>query len=258
MEHDQATSGQIWEESLGAKGPIVFDDEGTGSWEEKWFLDGVMGQVITSREGMELRAGPKVGDDAHHMVLWSRQSFRGDLRIDFDYVRLDHEMLSVNILYVLASGAGDSGHAHDILQWQETRVVPAMAQYFNNMNVYHISFAAFEMTNTDPAADYVRARRYRPDLHTGLKNTELLPDYFRTGLFVPGVKHHITVIKRGDDLLMQVTNPGMTKRFHWNTQNQPPISEGRIGIRHMYGRSARYTNISVRQLNLAKPSPLSR
>jgi hypothetical protein len=65
----------------------VFADDGTGSWKEKWFLDGEVGTVTSSPEGMTLTAGPESRNDAHHMVLWTKQEFAGDLKIEYDYTR---------------------------------------------------------------------------------------------------------------------------------------------------------------------------
>ena len=69
----------------------VFFDDCTGDWQELWFLDGEIGSVENSSDGMQLTAGPQFKNDAHHMVLWTKRSFEGDLKIEFDYTRLDQE-----------------------------------------------------------------------------------------------------------------------------------------------------------------------
>ena len=38
---------------------------------------------------MTLTAGPEFRNDAHHMVLWTKDSFEGDLRIEYASTRLD-------------------------------------------------------------------------------------------------------------------------------------------------------------------------
>jgi hypothetical protein len=119
-----------------------------------------------------------------------------------------------------------------------------MSQYFDHMHLYHISYAAFTAVDED----YVRARRYRPERGSGLDNTALAPDYARTGLFETGVRYHITVIRRGHDLFFQVSNAEASRVFYWDTQGCPPVGEGAIGLRHMFGRSARYANFEIRRI----------
>ncbi len=219
----------------------VLSDPCTGDWKEKWFLDGQVGQVSTGPEGMTLTAGSEFKNDAHHMVLWTRQEFQGDLKIEYDYTRLDNENRCVTILYIQATGSGRDPYAKDITRWNDLRKVPAMKSYFDNMNLYHISYAA------EPGKDgksYIRARRYMPHA-SGLKNTDLAPDYWPVGLFKTGVKHHITVIKRERDLHIRVENPQQVYYCHMANPDLPPITEGRIGLRHMFTRSARYENFVV-------------
>jgi len=219
----------------------VFTDPCTEDWKEKWFLDGEVGKVTTGPEGMTLTAGPEFKNDAHHMVLWTKQQFEGDLRIEYDYTRLDDENRCVNILYIQATGSGKGEFHEDITKWNQRRKVPAMKTYYNNMNTYHISYAANPDENHK---SYIRGRRYVPH-KAGLKGTNLKPDYWPVGLFKPGVQHHITVIKQDRDLFMRVENPDQIYYCHLANPNLPPIIEGRIGLRHMFTRSARYENFRV-------------
>lgn len=71
----------------------VFADEGTGDWKRKWFLDGEVGKVSNGPEGMTLTAGPEFKNHAHHMVLWTRESFEGDLKIEYDHTRQESDVL---------------------------------------------------------------------------------------------------------------------------------------------------------------------
>ncbi len=222
-----------------AQGPwqAVFSDPCTGDWQARWFLDGEVGTVKTGGEGMTLTAGPEFKNDAHHMVLWTKASFEGDVKIEYDYTRLDNENRCVNILYIEATGSGKGPYAKDITQWNDLRRVPAMSAYFDHMNTYHISYAAFP-------EGYIRARRYMPE-QKGLKGSDLKPDYYPKDLFATGVKHHITVIKRDRDLFMRVENPDGVTFCHMANPDLPVITEGRIGLRHMFTRSARYKDITV-------------
>ena len=95
----------------------VFSDSGTTDWQEQWFLDGEVGTVTNSPEGMTLTAGPEFKNDAHHMVLWTEDSFSGDLKIEYDYTRLDEAPNCVTILYLQAAGSGKGPYAKDITKW---------------------------------------------------------------------------------------------------------------------------------------------
>ena len=154
----------------------------------------------------------------------------------------------MTILYVQATGGGEDPYVTDIAKWSELRTVPAMRRYFDHMNTYHISYAAFNNNNDDPNEDYIRARRYMPLKKRGLKGTELKPDFARTGLFATGVPHRITVIKRGKTLSMRVQNDQADETFRWTNDTLPGIAEGRIGLRHMFTRGARYRDFRVTQL----------
>jgi len=115
-----------------------------------------------------------------------------------------------------------------------------MKMYFDHMHSYHISYAA----NPGTEKAYIRGRRYMPE-RQGLKGTALNPDYFTPKLFATGVKHHITVIKKDRDLHMRVENPDQVVYCHMPNPDLPAITEGRIGLRHMFTRSARYANFRV-------------
>lgn len=220
----------------------VFFDTGTDDWTERWFLDGEIAQVSTGPEGMQLTAGPEALNDAHHMVLWTKEVFAGDVKIKYEYTRLDDQTNFVNILYIQATGSGEEPYLEDIAEWNELRRVPAMRMYFDHMHTYHVSYAAFP--NDDDTTSYVRGRRYMPH-RTGLEGTALEPDYFPQDLFKPGVPHQITVIKQSRDLFMQVKNPQGTHHFHLGNPDLPEITQGRIGLRQMFTRVARYKNLRI-------------
>ncbi len=68
------------------------------------------------------------------------------------------------------------------------------------------------------------------------------PDYYPEGLFQPGITHKITVIKKDRDIFIRVQNPEQTYYCHMTNPDLPIVTEGRIGLRHMFTRSARYKN----------------
>lgn len=245
---DPARDKAAFEQAAAGKWQPVFADPCNGDWRQHWFLDGEVGTVTTGPEGMTLTAGPEFGNDAHHMVLWTKQSFEGDLKIEYDYSRTDHETRCVNILYIQATGSGKGPYARDISQWNDLRKVPAMDTYFDHMHTYHLSYAAFPNSGENRVS-YLRARRYLPE-SDGLKGTELAPDYDPQGFFAEGVKHRITVIKKDRDLFLRVENPDRVGHYHFRNPRLPAITDGRLGLRHMFTRSARYRNF---QISVVKP-----
>lgn len=236
----EALAKQSWSE--------VFFDPCTGDWNEHWMLDGEKARIENGPEGMDFFAGDEFGDDGCHAVLWTKEWFKGDVKIEFDYTRLDSAIKCVNIVYIEATGSGVGPYKKDIAEWAELRKVPAMKMYFDHMNTYHISYAAWDFAEENPDRDYIRARRYMPELN-GLDGTGLQPDNFGTGLFHTGEPHKMTIIKHGSELYLLVKNTETERLCHWSAGQFPPIEEGRIGLRHMFTRSARYRNIRISTLD---------
>lgn len=241
--HTPEANRHAFAEAAAGEWRAAFDDSGVEDWRQNWFLDGEVATVENTPDGMVLRAGPDWGNGTHHMVLWTRESFEGDLRIDFEYTRLDTAERGANILYIQATGSGDGKFKRDIAEWAGERTTPAMSLYFNHMHTYHISYAAWH------DREYIRARRYMPGGTgvAGLENTELEPDYFcgDLGLFKTGTPHRITVVKRAKALFMRVENADGAHYFHWDNDKFPPITAGRIGLRLMFSRAARYKNFRI-------------
>jgi len=129
----------------------VFSDPCTGDWRQQWFLDGEVGTVTTAADGMTLTAGPEFKNEAHHMVLWTKQSFEGNLKIEYDYTR-----------------------------------------------------------------------------------------------------------KKDRDLFLRVQNPDRVGHYHFRNPRLPAITDGRVGLRHMFTRSAHYRNFQIsipRKLPEEDPNP---
>jgi len=241
---------QAYQDALARPWRVALRDDGTGDWERHWFLDGLKARVETSDAGMAFYAGPNEDEDASHAVLWTRQSFRTPIKVEYDYTRLDKSGRGVNIIYLLATGCGEPPFAKDITEWNQLREVPGMGKYFRNMELYHISYAAatYDRETQEPTGDdYVRGRRYMPAGNT-LRGTNFEQEYRGTGLFRQGVPHHIVVIKSGDRLFMEVTNADQRRLFWFDTSGFPEVTEGRVGFRQMFTRNARYGNIMISQL----------
>lgn len=240
----------------------VFFDAGTseertvgwreGAWMEKWFLDGEIGAVSNELGGMNLAAGPRWRDDAHHMVLWTKPEFAGDLKIEYEFTRTDiQDTGSVILIYIQATGEGSEEYPLDIAQWSDKRSIPSMGQYFKNMHLYHISYSTGNPFLRGDS-DYIRARRYMPGTDA-LRGTELPQEYANTGLFRPGVTYRITIIKEDFEIAMRVERPDEEARYFWfKNEKFPAITHGRIGLRHMFTRSARYKDFRVSEAEHAE------
>lgn len=232
------------------KSALLFEDSGTISWQQNWMLDGQRSKVINSEDGMELMAGPEHGNDTCHTVLWTKQRFQGNICIEYDYTRTDTTTRCVNILYFHATGKGDGEFPTDIALWNEKRVVPHMYTYFNNMNTYHLSYAAFTDINQTGHSDYIRLRRYNPNKE-GLRGTDIPEDHFNTGLFKTNVTYHIQVFRFDKRIEMHIQNKDdATEQLvcKWEVSMFPLCESGRIGLRHMFTRKAVYKDFKVWRL----------
>jgi hypothetical protein len=230
---------------------LLFEDTGTKNWKEKWSLDGLKANVINTKLGMELKAGTEHGNDSCHAVLWTKKIFSGNFKMNYEYIRTDTVTRCVNIIYLLATGEGTDEFPEDISKWKDKRRKPKMKMYYNNMNTYHISYAAFDAKEYSGENDYIRFRKYNP-YKEGLKGTNLKPDYHKTGLFKPFITYAIEIIKTDDSIKMNITNlknPDDKLRCEWDISKVDNLKTGRIGLRHMYTRSAIYKNIKIHQLN---------
>ena len=226
---------------------LVLEDSCTKDWTDKWFLDGQKSTLKHTADGMTLAAGPVHKENASHTVLWTKQSFEGPVRIEYDFTRRDSNEYedNVNILYVLAQGSGKAPYVKDIYKWNDLRHVPTMRTYFNNMQTYHISYAVNDIPFTD---DYVRARRYAPEEGGALKGTELCPEYATTGLFEKDKTYHITVIAYEHRLYMQVQGDQQERLFYFDIPQAKVLTRGRIGLRQMWTRISTYKHFKVYQI----------
>jgi hypothetical protein len=229
----QPTEEQVaFEEADQREWEVAMSDDGTGDWTEQWFLDGEGQSTVTnSPEGMELKASDG------HMVLWTNDSFAGDVKIEYEFTRTDPYQGGVCILYIQGSGRGDDGYEKDITQWNEYREDANMGFYFRNMDLYHVSYAC----------GYVRGRRYRPDIRKMNTFSELDPEYLfdHTELFELGATYKITVIKTDRAIRMKAVSEDKGVYFMLDNVRWDPVTEGRIGLRQMKGRWSRYKNFRV-------------
>ena len=225
---------------------LVFSDGGEGDWQQQWFVEGLKATVEYDDGGLVFTAGPVPREQASHAVLWTKQTFAGDVRIEYDYTRLEYmtKATSVNIPYIQATGLGTDASPTDICLSTRQREVPWMKSYFLNMNTLHISYA----TTGPKRSHYVAARRYpASDEKNFMQGTMIQPVYENIDLFKAGETYHIIALKEGDRLTFTAEREGKRHAFEWDTSDFPPVTEGRIGLRHMWVRSSRYENFRVYQ-----------
>ncbi len=248
MAQSEAQIEALYKKGRADKWVEVISDPLTSYDSSDWVLDGRKSRVDVDEKGLILSAGAVIEDNAYHTVLWHREMLYGDVMVEYDYTRIDKSAQgSVNIIYLLAQGSGVGEYTKDIMEWNHLRVIPDMRTYFNNMNTYHISYAV-QKTDRAKEDDYIRARRYNPTAGNGLHDTDLQPEYYDVHLFKPGVKYHITVMLRGDKMFMEVEGDGERRLFWFGVDTKTKLTEGYLGFRHMWGRSARYANLKVYQI----------
>jgi hypothetical protein len=236
MSEDKSTEQAAFEKANQRQWKATFEDTCRDDWTKQWFLDGEVGTVTNDANGMELKSGPEYKNQAHHMVLWTQDTFEGDLKIEYEFTRLDTDGIGVFILYMQATGCGDEGFDEDITKWNEYRAVPKMSKYFKNMDTYHVSYAC----------GYIRGRRYNTKVKRMNGHSELVPDYENIDdLFKPGVPHRLTFIKTDREIFLKVSNDEKTRYFHMTNEEWPIITHGRIGLRQMYTKWGRYADFKV-------------
>ena len=63
---------------------LVFEDNFRHAWSEKWHLDGENAKIIQKDGRLEMYAGGRAYVDADHLVLWTKEEFKGNLKIEYD------------------------------------------------------------------------------------------------------------------------------------------------------------------------------
>jgi hypothetical protein len=114
-----------------------------------------------------------------------------------------------------------------------------MREYFQKMNLLHLSYAAYPNAAADVAEDYLRARRYPTNGSRPFGSTEIEPSYERTGFFAPGIPQCFIVAWSADELFFHVSNYSAERLFHWKIGSDNPPRNGFFGILHMAARASR-------------------
>ena len=234
-----------------APAKLAFYDDFSTLWTKNWHLDGKVARVIQQNNEIKVYAGEKVYNedkslaDENHLVLWTKKEFEGDIKIEYDFTRLDSSKYYwVNILYIQAQGCGEGVYKKDIFKWNKLRDIPGMHEYFNHMDAYHISYAV-QPVPEEGKREYIRARRYMPVWKKGLKGTNLKNEYYDSNLFKTNHTYHITCIKKGKEIYFNVKGDNRNETFYFNGSEFPAIEKGRIGLRQMFTRHSKYDNFKV-------------
>lgn len=234
-------------QSIGAESPssweLVLSDSGTGDWSEQWFKDGSKSTITNTPEGMIYQTALADGPDKDegHEVLWTKASFKGDVRVEYDFTRLDSNLkhVSVCILYLHATGRGGE-QPEDISLWMDQRSTPQMARYFRGMKLYHISYACTGGEDNN----YIRARQY-PTKGNFVRDTLIEPSFENVDLFKPGETWHLVFEKTGSILSFTASKGEEVHQWQWDLSGRAPLHEGRIGLRQMRGRESKIANFKV-------------
>lgn len=235
---------------------ILFEDKMTENWQANWFLDGQQATLKHSDAGLHFSAGNVTRMDdpeayhAHHAVLWTKQTFEGNIRITYDITRVDTSNYGTIMVYIQAQGIGTAPYEKDIYAWKELRNVPKMSTYFDYMNLLHISYIS-----------RIRCRRYPRDISKDISFADLIikPDYNDPGdSMIPGKRYRIEIEKRTSTLIFKMYDSEtgeLLQNCKWDTSKNPEqqqprlIEKGRIGLRQMSTKKFIYQNFKVHQLS---------
>ena len=236
---------------------ILFEDTMTENWEANWFVDGDLA-VLEHQDGGLLFHSPTSGVsqkdknkyrekfDAHHAVLWTHKEFAGDIRISYEFTRMETDW--ANLIYIQAQGIGKPPYDEDIYAWRELRGVSSMDKYFNYMNLLSLSLRDEIRCKRYPWSDVAKDYDYEDTLVKPMVDHEGLPD---------GKTYSVVIEKRKKSCLLQIREQGRDEyivNYTWDLSDpsrkrkQPYVENGRIGFRQMGGNKVLYKNFKVEQL----------
>jgi len=234
---------------------VLFEDSMTENWRDSWFLDGQNATLEHRDSGLAfLTTASKIDKrvdraafDAQHAVLWTRQSFEGDLRITYKFTKLPGCSWQ-KLIYVQARGIGEPPFVEDIEAWKDLRKVAVMSDYFNHMDLIALSLR-----------DQIRCKRYPWHDREGKDlESEFKPRAENKGMEI-GHELAVLVEKRKAAIMLRITDTktGEAVVDHtWDLaderilEKRDPkfIREGRIGIRQMGGHKILLRDFRVERL----------
>lgn len=237
-----------------ARETLLFEDSMAENWQKNWFLDGEKATLEHRDDGLAFiteytvnKRVDRAGFDAQHAVLWTRESFEGDIRITYKYTKLPGCSWQ-KLIYVQAQGIGEGPFVQDIDAWRDERKVPVMSDYFGRMDLIGLSLR-----------DQIRCKRYPwNDMEGNDLEDEFLPRAENKGMKI-GHELDVLVEKRKESILLRITDTttGENVVDHiWDlsdervlkNRNPKYIESGRIGIRQMGGHKILMRDFKVERL----------
>jgi hypothetical protein len=242
---------------------VLFEDPMAENWEDNWFLDGKRATLehrdgglafLTDASNVDKRVD-RAAFDAQHAVLWTRQEFEGDIRINYTYTKLPGCGWQ-KLIYVQAQGIGeDDSFFKDIYTWRSLRDVARMDYYFNYMDLVALSLR-----------DQIRCKRYpwgditRTDIEL---QSEFKPRAEHRGLPI-GHELDVLVEKRKHSILLRITDAetgelavdhawDLTDETVMKNRGSHFVEKGRIGIRLMGGHKILMRDFNVTRLPKEPP-----
>lgn len=234
---------------------ILFKDSLASDWQANWFLDGEKATLehrdgglafLTEESGVDKRVD-RAAFDAQHAVLWTRESFEGDLRISYKFTKLPGCSWQ-KLIYLQAQGVGEGPFDEDIYAWRDLRKVAVMSQYFNHMDLIGLSLR-----------DQIRCKRYPwNDLEGNDLEDEFRPRAENKGMPI-GHELEVVVEKRKEAVSLRIsdTKTGEAVVDHsWDLTDERVLEKrdpkfvaaGRIGIRQMGGHKILMRDFKVERL----------
>lgn len=237
-----------------AQTTVLFQDSMMDNWRQQWFLDGEKATVEHRPEGLFFSGGTVTKEDdpvaynAHHAVLWTKDSFAGDIRISYQMTRVDESDYGNTLLYIQAQGIGLPQYSKDIADRKDARRIPMMSTYFTYMDLISVSFRKD-----------IRIKRYPYSNQDGerLDSRGIIPprpDYIG---MIPGKTYQVIADKKADTLRLQLRDAETNEEYldqTWDiTQVDPSVEpktirEGRVGLRHMSTKQFIYKDFKVERL----------
>lgn len=245
----------------GASTGVLFEDDLQADWQDNWFLDGKLGTVKHWNNGLYLAGGPITKSaeqafgvekpteyNAHHIVLWTKQEFEGDIRISYEFNKQPSSEM-VNLLFIQAQGVGKAPYEKDIYAWRGLRDVPGMDKYFTHMDLMALSLR-----------EDIRCRRYPwkdPVQDTWYDDRGLYEPILDYSGMPEGTPLSLEVEKRTTSLrlvIRELGNGSVVVEHTWDLAENPKdrdplyLKRGRIGLRLMGGHKILMRNFKVERI----------
>ena len=219
---------------------LKFSDPGgtSGAAVTKYFKDGSTATVAYTANGLEINA------PSGHTVVWTKTSFTGDIRIEFDYKRLNVPRVGINEGTLLVVNGWGLSRVCPVDQLTHPLDIRAWARPVATYDVYKFCMAnqTVSFDNLDRGTDPRLTVRQNPGYHD---MGTIIPPKLQTG-----VLYHVTVTRTGNTLKTLVKRgttvvASLTATLNPSLPGSQVSKFGYVGFRQMTGRRAAYRNIKI-------------